>query len=683
MLREMNDRTTVDFETRSASDLKKEGAYKYSLHPTTKPTCFSFKPANSPIRLLKFHEINRHWCHHDETFRKAWTHLIKTSLFSAHNAFFEICIYKNIMVRRYGWPDIDFRNWRCTAAKAAACALPRSLEGSGGALELKVQKDKSGHAAVMATCKPTRQWVAWKKKGGIGVEPPKFLEPEAAPEMWTKLYRYNCIDTLAEEELDKTLPDLSPLEQEIWFLNVQLNWRGIRVDIPIVKKIIALMELEEKTRLKELDSLTMGLVTKPGARQSILDFLAAEGVRLSDVKKKTIEDALNNFNLSVDAKRLLELRQLLSKTSTKKYQAFINRANLDDRVRDILMYHGASTGRDSGTGVQFQNLPKPLIKQKEIESVLDILASSSALDGDMEWIKCLYGDPGIVFSSLIRSMLIPSAGKELFVADFSKIEVCVLWWLADNKPGLRVLKAGKDPYKYQAAANTNKRYEEIADDGNERQLGKAQTLGCGYGMGWQRFLESAWDMYRLKLTEQQARFAVSAYRESNPAVPLLWKNYERAAIAAVEEKKIVKINKCAFHCDRGFLWITLPSGRRLAYRNPSIGMRENDWGPQKTLEYWGVNPKTKKWAKEVTWGGKIVENVVQAGARDVMYYPLPKLEKLGYQVLLTVHDEVVAEREIDKGSVKEYCSILCAKPLWADENLILEAKGWKGPRYRK
>lgn len=683
----MKPKLTSDFETRSACDLKKSGAYKYSLDPSTQPTCFSFKTPGTPVRLLRFHEINKHWSDHDASFKRAWTHHIATKLFSAHNAFFEICIYKNILVRRYGWPDIPFRLWRCTAAKAAACALPRNLEGAGSALELKTQKDKWGHAAVMATCKPTRQWVAWKKKIGFGAsklfEPPMFLEPNAAPDVWKRLYHYNEIDTLAEEELDNTLPDLSSFEQEIWFLNIQLNWRGIKIDIPTVKKIVDLMETEKGSRLREMDILTMGAVTKPGARQSIMDFLEAEGTRISDIKKKTIEDALKNPTVSGSAKRLLELRQLLSKTSTRKYQAFINRSNLDNRVRDILMYHGASTGRDTGTGCQFQNLPRPLIKQKDIDYVLDILQEHNT-EGVMDWIKFLYGDPARVFSSLIRSMLIPSKGKELFVADFSKIEVAVLWWLADNKPGLRVLQSGKDPYKYQAAANTGETYDDIADDGDDRQLGKCQVLGCGFGMGWERFLETAaLPPYNLTLTEEQARFAVNSYREANAAVPVLWKNYEKAMVTAIEEHKNVTINKCSFYVRDNFLWIRLPSGRRLAYRNPSIGMRENDWGPQKTVEYWAVNPKTKKWNKEITWGGKIVENVVQATARDLMMNPLPKLESLGYQILLTVHDEVISEKEINKGSVKEFCSILCARPIWTDEELPLEAKGWKGMRYRK
>lgn len=245
---------------------------------------------------------------------------------------------------------------------------------------LITQKDFRGHAAVMATCKPSKEWRAWEKakhakrrKKPLGKEPSLFLEPDRAPGVFETLYEYCKIDVLSEEELDDALPDLNRVEQEIWFLNQKLNWRGLRVDVPTIQKIVGIMEVETKKGLKELDSLTMGLVTKPGARQSIIDFLASEGIELKDMRAQTVKDALQAENLNDDMKRLLQLRQELSKTSTKKYQSFLDRANEDGRVRDILLYHGASTGRDTGTGVQIHNLPKPLIEQNQIEDVIELL----------------------------------------------------------------------------------------------------------------------------------------------------------------------------------------------------------------------------------------------------------------------------------------------------------------------
>jgi len=373
-------RVTIDFETRSTVDLKKSGAYKYSLDLSTRPTCLAFKTlGDSTLYFLPFEVIERPWDKLPKKLRDIWTELVEDDyLFSAHNAFFETCIYKNVLVKRLGWPDIPFRQFRCTAAKAAACALPRNLEGAGAAMSLQVQKDKRGHAAVMATCKPTASWNLWKKKFDKGKaeswdEPPKFREPDTDPEVFDVLYRYCKIDVLAEEQLDIVLPDLNPLEQEIWFLNQRLNWRGLRVDIPTVQKIVDIMKVESKIKLKNLDSITMGLVTKPGARKSILEFLALEGIELPDLRAKTVDDALKDSKISEDMKALLEIRKALSKTSTKKYEGFLARANEDGRVRDILLYHGASTGRDTGTGIQPHNLPRPLIKQNEIEYVLEML----------------------------------------------------------------------------------------------------------------------------------------------------------------------------------------------------------------------------------------------------------------------------------------------------------------------
>lgn len=699
-------RITMDFETRSMSDLKAEGAYKYSLDPSTQPTCLAFKEWGKPkVYLLSFDTINKPWQKLPSSFRTMWLRWVKSRYeFSAHNAFFETCIYKNILVKRLGWPDIGFRQFRCTAAKAAACALPRSLANAGAALKLSTQKYNPGTAAMLATCKPSRQWTAWKKatakldsgarittatmNKALQPEPPIFLSQKAAPETWATLYKYCKIDVLSEEKIDEVLPDLIPSEQEIWFLNQRLNWRGLRIDIPTSRKIVSIMEKETSSKLTELDSLTMGLITKPGARKSILEFLSIEGIELPDIKAKTVEDVLKDGSISDDARKLLEIRKALGKTSITKYRGFIARANDDDRVRDILLYHGAATGRDTGSGIQPHNFPKGVIK---VDKNAPYAAVDAINEFDTEDLKVLYGETlSFLFSSVLRNMILPSPGSELFVADFSKIEVAVLWWIAGNEKGLEILRAGKDPYIYQAAENLGKTYEEIeaAVNANEewavdaRQLGKAQVLGCGFGMGADRFQETAWDFYRLKLTKEQSKKAVHSYRSTNETVGDLWKLVEKAAILAVERKKIVKVKRCEFYVENNFLWIKLPSGRKLAYRDPEIVWREGPFGKQKTLQFWGVNPKTRKWAVERTWGGSLVENIVQATARDLMMPAMLRLENRGYRALLMVHDEGICEREIGKGNIKEFTDIMCEIPAWG-KGLPIEAKGWKGERYRK
>lgn len=994
---------THDFETRSMADLKKQGAYKYSLDPTTKPTCLAIKVhGQRKITFLDFHQINLRWEDHTPEFRNWWKGLIRDGyLFSAHNSFFEWCIYENILVARLGWPSIPLEQRRCTAAKAAACALPRSLEKAGQALKLSMQKDRRGYSAMMATCKPTKAWNAWKKAndkffsitfGGKGritdrlrkvacaPEPPVFLEPEAAPDVWKTLYHYCEFDVRVEEVLDEELPDLSPEEQQIWILNQRLNWRGLRIDIPTVDKIVDMMAAESKVKLKELDALTMGLITKPGARNSILEFLKLDGIELPNLKAKTVDDALSGFGLTPDMHRLLEIRKALTMTSTKKYYAMQDRACDDHRVRDILLYHGSSTGRDTGNGLQPHNFPRGILR---VDKRRPYAAVENVVNCDPEMLRLLYGDTlAMLFSSILRNMIIPTDGYELFVADFSKIEVAVLWWLAGNEAGLQALRDGKDPYIFQASQNTGKSYAEIESAvGREekwaldaRQLGKAQVLGCfeadtlvltdrgwkkivdvsavdrvwdgiewvnhegvayqgmkatircrgvgvtpghlfmtpggwapasrvahddilyrkstidsdsfaskgtswapvaasfrsssavpvhhggrtrstfmrfggarapaapaarrngehrhesiggvtrtsyrtthigndfsigsplqfsgamtrarsvspttgaavsvfskpgemternswptlyhfrggtnrilrwtesrttratyretsvfplvtptssiegkfrncsnesttlkpvfdivnagprnrfmifseggpvivhncGFGMGWENFQSTAWVQHRLKLTDDQSIAAVSSYRKSNEAVPAFWKAAELAAIAAVERPGTVhEAGRCRFSVSDDFLWLELPSGRRLAFREPQVAWRTKTVGDKtfdaKTLEFWGVNPKTKQWALERSWGGIMVQNATQGTARDLMMPAMVRLEASGYRALLMIHDEGLAEKKIGRGSVDEFTRILCQPPAWA-RGLPIEAKGWVGPRYRK
>lgn len=711
----MKKRCTFDFETRSIADLKKVGAYKYSLHPSTRATCLAFKIRGGKVWLLGFHVVNERWEDLPQKFREMWLYLIENGyLFVAHNAFFERCIYFNILVARLGWPKIPVRRLRCTAAKAAACALPRNLEGAGEAIRLDIQKDKRGYNAMMATCKPTKQWSAWTKaraeiaagkrvgpkklKLAEKPEPPVFLTPESAPEVFETLYTYCKIDVQSEEELDVKLPDLIPQEQEVWHLNQKMNWRGVHVDIPTVKKVVDMLTHESGKKLKELDKLTMGLVTKPGARRSILEFLALEGIELPDLKKATVEDKLSGFELSEDMRRLLEIRKALSLTSTRKYHSFLARANDDDCIRDLSLYHGASTGRSGGTGINLYNFPRGLIRMSKDRPYATVENVASL---DFEMLKVLYGDSlGLVFSAILRNMVTARPGYKLFVGDFSKVELVKLWWLARHEEGLDLVRSGRDPYRDQAAANTGLPYEEIPKDGNMRQLGKAQVLGCGFRMSWRRFLESAWDMYRLKLTKREAVDAVKSYREKHKPVVKLWDDYENAAVNAVTSGKPQEAGRCQFFTHDHFLWIELPSGRRLAYREPQIVMRaitytalekdddgndievEKTGKPKETIQFLGLDKSKKKLQVEFLHGGIITENITQGSARDLMMPAILRLEEAGYRVLLEVYDEGICERKNGFGSVEEFNRILTELPPWA-KGLPLEAGSWSAERYRK
>lgn len=737
-------KVTSDFETISRANLKKTGAFEYSMDPSTFATCFAMKANNSSVLLfLDYYKMRTPWDKLPDRFRRQWEDWILDPevVFSAHNAFFEQCIYYNVLVARFKWPNISPSKWRCTAAKAAAVAIPRNLADAGAVMRTSVQKDFEGHRVMMKLCKPTAAFVKWKKQwqkyADRGQEdladamidegaPDEFYTPETAPEDFEKLYKYCKIDVLAEEKLDDSLPDLNAFEQELWLLDQRINWRGVQVNMRVVNKISNIMARESKTMGKELDVLTMGLVSSGNARNQILEFLLLEDIELPDLKAKTVDDFLKNGKVTGDAKKLLEIRRALSKASTAKYQKFQLCAASDGRARDLFLYHGASTGRWGGKNVQPQNFPRGVIK--DIDEAIQRIESCST-----EELKLLYGENLMpLFSSVLRGMFIASPGHELFVEDLNAIETRVLWWLAGHTEGLKMFEKGEDPYRHQAAAIFKKSILEVTDD--ERQVGKAAVLGCGYQMGAKKFMTSAWDVYRAKVDLDLAKVAVTSYRELHWPVTELWEKYNNACIWAVENPgKAYRVGKVRFYCKNNFLWIELPSGRKLAYKDPSVsfektivmtGMTENGdddtiyaaslemyrdalkKGYKKTsefqskrLKYFAVNHKAKKvdcvipkWTREASYGGKIAENIVQAVSRDVLAEIIVHAEKKEFSVLMHSHDELVSEAPIGKFKkavdskgvtyCPEYREILETVPAWA-EGLPLKASGWVGTRYKK
>jgi len=737
-------KVTADFETIARANLKKTGAYEYSRDPATFASCFAMKANNdSRLLFLDYYKMRTPWGELPERFRRQWEAWILDPdvVFTAHNAFFEQCIYNNVLVARFGWPKIAPNKWRCTAAKAAAVAIPRNLADAGAVMRLQVQKDFEGHRVMMKLCKPTAAFVKWKKQFDKYISrgqedladamidegaPDEFWTPETAPEDFEKLYKYCKIDVLAEEKLDESLPDLNDFEQELWYLDQKINWRGVQVDMPVVKKISGIMAAEAKTMGKELDVLTMGLVSSGNARNQILEFLQMEGIELPDLKAKTVDDFLANGKVTGDAKKLLEIRRALSKASTAKYQKFILCAESDGRARDLFLYHGASTGRWGGKNVQPQNFPRGIIKDID-EAIFQIK------DCTTDELKLLYGENLMpLFSSVLRGMFVASPGHLLFVEDLNAIETRVLWWLAGHRAGLQMFHKGEDPYKHQAAAIFKKSILEITDD--ERQVGKAAVLGCGYQMGGKKFQTSAWDVYRAKVDLELAKVAVTSYREMHWPVAELWENYNNACIFAVENPgKTYRVGKVRFFSKNNFLWVELPSGRKLAYKDPSVefaktlvmtktmedgetdtiyaaslemyrdalskGYKKTNEFQSKRLKYFAVNHKAKKadcvipkWTREASYGGKIAENIVQAVARDVLAEAIVRAEKKSFSVLMHSHDELASEApqfkfELARDSkgvlyCPEYREIMETVPAWG-EGLPLKSGGWVGPRYKK
>ncbi len=436
---------------------------------------------------------------------------------------------------------------------------------------------------------------------------------------------------------------------------------------------------------------------------------------MPNLRAGTVDEFLKNGKVTGDAKAVLKIRQSLAKASTAKYTAFLRQANSDGRVRGHLMYHAASTGRWGGKGVQPQNFPRGILK--DIFEAIERIKTCSVDD-----LKMLYGENLMpLFSSVLRGMFIASPKHVLFVEDYSAIEARVTWWLAGHEKGLKMFADGIDPYRVMAAIIFNKSILDVTDA--ERQVGKAAVLGCGYQMGGKKFVTSAWDVYRAKTDLTTAKLAVTAYRKMHWPVVEMWENYQNAAIWAVENRKRYRVNNVKFYVEGRFLKIELPSGRKLSYCDPVVllepvyqfttkkgetdytgsravlelaiaaGAKQTGQFDAKKLSYMAVNHKAKKidcvipkWTRERTYGGKIVENVVQAVARDILAEAIVRAEDAGFDVLMHSHDEIVSEspcaRALQDQAEKEYKRLIETLPAWA-EGLPLKSGGWAGDRYKK
>lgn len=450
----------LDFETRSACDLKKAGAYVYSTHPTTEVICMSYKIGNGITENIPLIYMSKEPRYFLAT--PAYSDLMEAIknpdvIFVAHNAFFEQVIYLNVLVKRFGWPEIPITRWRCTAAKASACALPRSLEGVTNALDLSVQKDMDGRRLILKYCKPRKT-----KDGSL-----KWWDDK---DELNRIFTYCNNDVEAEYAVDHALPDLTPKEQQVWFLDQEINMRGVYVDTKAVDTCLELIKAETQRLQSDFDEITGGIMfSSTRQRAEVLRFLSSEGYELPGLRAKTVQDALDSGVIHGDAETILRLRQASSKTSTAKYQAFKNRAGIDSRVRDLLLYCAASTGRWGGMGIQPQNFPRGSVKDTDL--AIDVI-----LTGSLEWLKVMYGEPMAVFSSVLRGMITASPGKMLYVADYASIETRILFWVANNEVGLKAYHEGHDLYKIMAAAIYKKDIKDITKA--ERQLGKTAILGC-------------------------------------------------------------------------------------------------------------------------------------------------------------------------------------------------------------
>lgn len=663
---------TIDFETRSAAPIKKVGAAAYAQHDTTEIICLALKwEGREPVI---WYSPGFRGALHDFVLREvvdteeAMAMVAEADIIEAHNAAFEYFIWKYVGVPRYGFIPLDAKKLRCSAAKAAMYGLPRDLAGACAAAGVPQQKDTEGSRLMLSLCKPRRPLKAemlrdpdWETR----------LYWRGTSEELARLGRYCMQDVRAEESLSSVLPELPEQEQTLWLLDLTINDRGIRVDVPAAKSILRCVETHSADMTREFRRLT-GL-DSPKQRDATLRHLLALGVEMDGLTKGDVEKALETTENEA-AKRILEIRQSLSKSSTAKYQAFIDARCSDDRIRGCFMYHGAGTGRWAGRIIQPQNFPRGSFS--DVEPCIKLFH-----EDNVEGIKLLYGDPMVAASTCIRSMIVPAPGHDFVCADYSSIEGRVLAWIAGEESALDVYRRGRDPYKVAAAAIYHVDYDAVTKP--QRQIGKVAELALGYQGATGAFNMMALG-YGVTVPEAEVQRIVENWRASRPMTTQLWRSLEDACRnAVINPGRVTQYRDIKMVVRSHMLAIRLPSGRCLWYANPRIEMKDMKWGGQKeVIAFDGVNSTTRKWGTQYLYGGLLAENVTQATARDLLVNGMFAVESAGYPVVMHVHDEMVSEVPENFGSVEEYENLMCTLPAWA-AGLPLKAEGWRGKRYKK
>ncbi len=656
----------IDIETYSSVSLQKCGVYKYAESPDFEILLFGYRVDGSPVVTVDLacgEEI-------PEAILAALTDAAVTKW--AHNAQFErICLSRYLLDRGISVDPFHDRHhpsterarflnpesWKCSMVWTAYMGLPLSLEGAGLVLGLQKQKLSEGKDLIRyfsVPCSPT------KSNGGRT----RNL-PEHDMEKWRRYKAYNIRDVETEMQIREKLARF-PVPDEVWneyHLDQEINDRGIRVDMPLVKQAIAIDALSHNRLEVEMQELT-GL-ENPNSVLQMKTWLAGNGLETDTLGKKAV--AALACATDGDISRALLLRQQLAKSSVKKYQAMQNAACMDDRCRGMFQFYGANrTGRFAGRLVQLQNLP---------QNHMADLAEARALvrDGNMEALDMLYDDIPDTLSQLIRTAFIPAEGQKFYVADFSAIEARVIAWFAGEEWRTKVFMDGGDIYCASASQMFKVPVEKNGVNGHLRQKGKIAELALGYG-GSVGALK-AMGALEMGLAEEELQPLVNAWRQSNPHIVQFWWEVDSAVKKVVKGRQPQEVKGVRFFYQSGFLFIRLPSGRTLAYVKPRIG--ENRFGGE-SITYEGVGG-TKKWERIESYGPKFVENIVQATSRDILMFAMKTLRHCS--IVAHVHDEIIIEAG-SHTSLADLCEQMAKVPPWA-KGLYLRADGYVCDFYKK
>lgn len=645
----MGKELSIDIETYSDVDLIKCGVYTYADSPAFEVLLFAYSFDGGETQIIDLAQGEKLPAEvTDAIFDDA---VIKT----AFNANFErTCLSKHF--GRKLSPD----SWHCCAVQASMLALPRSLEDVGAVLGLERQKMKEGKELIRYFCVPCKPT---KANGGRTRNLPCH-----APDKW-ELFKTYCIrDVDVEKEIRRKLQHfpIPESEMELYRLDQVINDRGVLVDKELVRQAVSCDLMYKDVVTKRAYELT-GL-ENPNSVAQIKSWLGENGVEMESLSKKAVAGLIEEADGEVQ--ELLRLRLLMAKTSVKKYEAMERSVCSDGRVHGLLQFYGANrTGRWAGRLVQVQNLPQNHIPDLE-------LARSLVKQGRFHDVELLYDSTPNVLSELIRTAFIPKPGCRFVVADFSAIEARVLAWLSGETWRLDVFASHGKIYEASASAMFHVPMEEVTKGSPLRQKGKVSELALGYG-GSVGALTSmgALDM---GLTEEELAPLVTAWRNANPHITHFWWDVDAAAIKAVTEKKKTGVGRITFEYKSEILFLELPSGRRLSYVKPKMAL--NKFG-RNGLTYEGIM-ENRKWGRIETYGPKLVENIVQGTARDLLAESMLRVERKGYPIVMHCHDEIIAEVPEGTGSVEEMCAVMAVQPVWA-VGLPLRADGYECTFYKK
>ena len=651
---------TIDIETRSDKDISKCGVYAYTDTPYFDILLFAYSIDEQPVQVVDM--ANGEEIPESILAALADENVVKR----AFNVNFErVCLSKYL---RKNYPQYfqsysidedtvgDFLNpesWHCSMIHARTLGLPSSLAEVGKVLGIEQQKMTEGKALVKFFCVP------YDTVDGV----PQFHNPKDYPDKWEIFKAYNKRDVGAELEIDRRLSRF-PVPDFLWkefYLDQEINDRGILVDMQLADKAISL-DAEAKEELTvEMKRLTG--VENPNSVYQLLDWLETQGYKSDSLGKAQVQELIKTTKEPV--KSVLQMRLQLSKSSVKKYTAMKNTACSDNRARGMFSFYGASrTGRWAGRNVQLQNLPQNYLP--DLSEARELVKY-----GSFEDIQMLYDDVPDTLSQLIRTAFIPRQGMKFIVADFSAIEARVIAWLAGETWRMKAFANGEDIYCASASKMFGVPVVKHGENGQLRQKGKISELACGFGgsVGAMKAMGGS------GMSDAELKQIVTDWRTASPHIVQLWWDVENAAIKAVRDKTETETHGIHFSYESGFLFIKLLSGRRLAYVKPRIG--ENRFGGD-SITYEGIGTG-RKWERLETYSGKLVENIVQATARDLLFYSMQTLSQ--YFIVGHIHDEMIIECPKDT-KLDEICQQMARTPDWA-KGLLLRADGYECSFYKK